>query len=221
MLKEILHFAFHAPKTFLLSRQLTHAELYDTLMLRAEKLGMASWRSALVEDLHGNILEIGCGTGLMFPYYPDGVRLNALELMPEYLELAYDRSLSARASIFMSIGDGATLPYPEHHFDYVVSALVLCSVGNIEKTVSEIRRVLKTGGEFRLIEHVRSRHVLSGWLLDFFNPLWLKLNQQGCNMNRKTEWLLEAYGFKLSEVRPFKIFAPGVPAFPMRWIRAC
>ncbi|MFQ5707071.1 MAG: hypothetical protein ACE5HO_06445 [bacterium] len=39
-------------------------------------------------------------------------------------------------------------------------------------------------------------------------------------MKRRTETLLEQQGFDLREVQPFKVFAPGLPAFPMRWIRS-
>ncbi|NIR52278.1 hypothetical protein GWO43_27170 [candidate division KSB1 bacterium] len=55
MLKEVLHFVAHVPKTLALKRQLNHPEFYDTLMLRGEKAGLAHWRANLVEDVRGRV----------------------------------------------------------------------------------------------------------------------------------------------------------------------
>ncbi len=220
MLKEVLHFLAHAPQTFSLSLKLPHPEFYDTLMLRANERGMAAWRTTLVEDLRGEVLEIGCGTGLMFNHYPNGVRLFAVELVPEFLELAIERAAKSPARVSLLVGDGLDLPFSDRRFDYVIFGLVLCSVTSVPKVLSETRRVLKPGGEVRLIEHVRSTRKLSGVMMDLVNPLWRSLNGQGCNLNRPTEALLQENGYQITQVKPFKIFSPGVPAFPMRWMRA-
>lgn len=220
MLKEVLHFLAHAPKTLSLSLKLPHPEFYDTLMLRADDRGMAAWRTALAADLRGEVLEIGCGTGLMFPYYPQSIRLSAVELVPEFLELAIQRAAKSPAQISLLVGDGLELPFAGGRFDNVIFGLVLCSVASVPKVLSETHRVLKPTGEIRLIEHVRSEHRLSGTLMDLMNPLWLALNGQGCNLNRQTETLLLENGFSITEVLPFQIFSPGIPAFPMRWMRA-
>lgn len=220
MLKEITHFLFHAPRSIALNAKLPHAEFYDTIMLRGDEAGMADWRSSLVEDIKGQVLEIGCGTGLMFSHYNHQVNLMALELKPEFMNLAKSRANTASAKIDLCLGNATMLPFSREAFEYVVCALVLCSVSSVVQVLSEIRRVLNPGGEVRLIEHVRSTKRLSGALMHVFNPLWLMLNNQGCNMNRRTETLLEQNGFILKEVKSFKVFAPGLPAFPMRWIKS-
>ncbi|MFQ5751116.1 MAG: class I SAM-dependent methyltransferase [bacterium] len=220
MLKEILHFAVHAPKTLALKRKLSQTELYDTLMLRAEAAGMAMRRASLVEELYGRVLEIGCGTGLMFSHYPERVRLYAIELGADFLRLAQNRVEKSPFQISLVMADGQMLPFATNAFDYVIIALVLCSVSSVERVLTEVKRVLRRDGELRLIEHVRSEHRFNGKLMDLLNPLWLALNKQGCNMNRKTESLLEQNGFKIKESKPFKTFTPGMPTFPKRWIRA-
>lgn len=220
MLKEILHFAVHVPETLALKRKLNQSELYDTLMLRAEEAGMAKWRTALVEDVKGQVLEIGCGTGLMFKHYNNCTRLSAIEPEAEFLELARNRVATSPARVFLASSDGQVLPFRGHTFDYVIISLVLCSVPSAKTVLDEVKRVLRDGGELRLIEHVRSTRPLSGMVMDALNPLWLALNHQGCNMNRHTESVLEQNGFALKEVKPFKTFTPGLPAFPNRWIRA-
>lgn len=219
MLKEIFHFLYHAPGTLALTRHLSHAELYDTLMVRGDQAGFAEWRHSLTADISGRVLEVGVGTGLMFPHYPGQVHLSALELNSEFLHLAKNRLSDSTAKIDLLLSDGATLPFTANAFDFVVFALVLCSVESVERVLAEVRRVLKPTGEVRLIEHVRSTGPISGFLMNLFNPLWLALNQQGCNMNRPTVELLQRSGFVITEVKLFKFFVPGVPAFPMRWIK--
>jgi hypothetical protein len=56
--------------------------------------------------------------------------------------------------------------------------------------------------------------------MDLVDPLWLRLNKQGCHLNRRAEASLREAGFTLLEVRPFQVFTTGLPAFPMRWMRA-
>lgn len=220
MIRELLHFLAHTPATLALSRRLPHPQLYDTLMLRADDRGMAAGRAALVENVRGDVLEIGCGTGLMFPYYPDDICLAAVELIPEFLELAKLQARKSPARISLFHGDGAHLPFSAKRFDFVIFGLVLCSVRSVAEVLKETRRVLKPSGEIRLIEHVRSAQPVHGAVMDALNPLWKFLNQQNCHMNRRTESLLEENGFRIVEIKSFKIFSPGVPAFPMRWMRA-
>lgn len=220
MIKEILHFALHVPRTLAMKRQLTHVELFEALMLRAEKAGLAEWRAALARDIEGQVLEIGCGTGLMFSHYNNHTELTALEFAGDFLEVAKTRAGKATIPIRLFQGDAQTLPFRDATFEFVVIGHVLCSVPSVGKALGEVKRVLKQGGEVRLMEHVRSHKPLNGLVMDMLNPVWLALNNMGCNMNRRTESLLQENGFVLQEVESFKTFTSGLPAFPNRWIRA-
>ena len=220
MLKELLNFAWHAPKAYYLSKTLPQSQLYDLLMLKVEKLGMAKWRAELVGNLSGHVLEIGCGTGLMFPYYPKATQVQAIEPFPKFLDAAKERKRTSPAKINIIAAEGEAIPFKENRFDFVVVGLVMCSVKNQERFLNEIRRVLKPDGEIRLIEHVISKKPVSAFLMDKLNPIWLHLNKQNCHMNRDTEAIIQAHGFHLEDVRSFKILPQGIPAFPMRWIRA-
>ena len=220
MIRGILQFALHARQIIALSKRLSQPELYDNLMLKAEKLGLGQWRSSLVKDLEGDILEIGCGTGLMFPHYKRNVRLVATEFASDFLELAKARTATMTEGLTLTLSDGQQLPFNSETFDCVVIALVLCTAPVPELVIAETKRVLKRGGQIRLIEHVRSPRGISGFLMKTFNSLWLGLNKHGCNMHRLIDAVLEQSGISLEEVRPFKVRVPGMPAFPMRWIKA-
>ena len=216
MLREILHLVRHSPATLLLRRRLSQAELYDTLMLRSDEAGFADERRRLVAAISGNVVELGCGTGLMFPYYANTVKLLAIDLDQEFLARAHERARSAVARIEVRHASADAIPVADHSQDAVVVSLLLCSVENIEKVLGEARRVLKPGGKLALIEHVRSDGAIAGPLMDVLDPVWLYLNRQGCHMNRRPLDLPTRCGFVVEEVVPFQVFSAGLPAFPMR-----
>ena len=220
MLREIAHFLRYLPSTRRMQRSMNQADFYDALMLRADEAGVRERRALLVTDLEGDVLEIGCGTGLMFPHYKKGVRLTGIDPDEEFLRLAEERAKISEAEISLRIASGESLPFEDGSFDAVVCALVLCTVQSVEQSLSEIKRVLRASGQVRLIEHVKSDQIVAGALMHAFNPLWRAMNRQGCNMNRDTERYLRLAGFTLQEVEQFHFSAPGLPEFPNRWIKA-
>lgn len=84
-----------------------------------------------------------------------------------------------------------SLPFPDESFDAVVCTLTLCSVGNPEKALAEISRVLKRGGKFIFVEHVRSSDNFYLRLQqNLFNPLQTVF-ADGCNLNRDTATMIQ------------------------------
>jgi len=195
-------------------------ELYDEVMRRCDEEGFAGWRADLVRGLGGEVLEIGAGTGLMFPHYSEDAAVTAVEPDERALERARERAEAARARVEVRGGSAGALPFEQGRFDAVVMALVLCSIDDVPGALQEVSRVLRPGGEVRLIEHVRSEGAVAGRLMDLTNPVWRWLNGVGCNLNRHAEAMLLEAGYTLREVRPFQLFGSCLPAFPMRWIRA-
>ena len=220
MIKEIVQFVRKAPEVMRLQRQYARAEFVDTLNARVDAQGYADIRRELVGDLSGRVLEIGCGTGAMFEYYGDQAELDAIEPEADFLTLAIAKAGKATARIRTATGDGMSLAFSEGTFDAVVFGLVLCSVPSVERVLAEAFRVLRGGGQLRALEHVRSESVVAGLLMDAANPLWLRMNGQGCNWNRQPIPEIEAAGFRLDDVRAFQRFDTLAPAFPMRRVRA-
>ena len=115
---------------------------------------LADTKRALFSDLSGTVIEIGPGTGANLPYFSRDVRWIGVEPNP-YM----DRYLQKRANVLgipieIRRGTAEDLPAPDCCADAVVSTLVLCSVSNLSKSLSEVLRVLKPGGRLIFIEHV-------------------------------------------------------------------
>lgn len=166
--------------------------LYDAYMALVDRGGFARWRGWLAGGAEGEVLEVGCGTGRNLPHYERPDRVVALELDPGMLSRARGRSPGIR----FVVGDAEALPFAAGAFDTVVSALVFCSVPRPGRGLAEIRRVLRSGGSLRMMEHVRSEVGPVAWLQDLVQPAWT-LVSGGCHPNRETEEEVRRAGFEL------------------------
>ncbi|MDA0183618.1 class I SAM-dependent methyltransferase [Solirubrobacter phytolaccae] len=168
------------------------ALLYDTALALGERRGMAAHRRALLAQLHGRVLEVGAGTGLNLRHYPAGVDLELTE--PDPAMAARLRRRHQRAVI---PAPAEALPFADGSFDAVVSTMVLCTVGDPEAAVAELRRVLRPGGRLVFIEHVRaSAGRLARWQDRLVRP-WSRV-AAGCRCNQPTLELLRAAGLTVT-----------------------
>ena len=104
----------------------------------------------------GETLEVAIGTGLNLPHYPPGVRLTGLDLTAEMLVLARRKAADLGRMLALAEGDAQSLPFADSTFDSVVSTYSMCSVPDERRTILEMKRVLRTGGQLILVDHVRS-----------------------------------------------------------------
>ena len=142
-------------------------------------------------------MEIGSGTGLNLPHYPndlDGIVLAEPDpSMRRRLENAVRRN-GRRAQVIDARAQ--RLPFGDATIDTVVSTLVLCTVDAPDVALREIRRVLRADGQLLFIEHVRSDSpTLARWQDRLARP-WQRF-AEGCRCNRATVELIEACGFRL------------------------
>ncbi len=171
------------------------AALYDTVMGSAEAGGLGDLRAELFRSLDGDVLEIGAGTGASLPHYPAAARVTLLEpsapMRQRLAPRAGDRPVVS--------GAAEALPFEDARFDAVVATLVLCSVRDVPGSLAEIRRVLRPGGRFVFIEHVRSPRPFVRGVQHAIEPVW-KICGRGCHLTRDTEAALEAAGFTFEQL---------------------
>ncbi len=89
--------------------------------------------------------------------------------------------------------DAETLPFDAGRFDCVVSTWTLCTIPDVEKSLGEIRRVLKPSGRFLFLEHGRSEEPgLARWQdrLDRLHGMFTG----GCHANREIDRLVSGGG---------------------------
>ncbi len=106
------------------------------------------------------MLEIAIGTGLNLLYYPADVEITGIEISPAMLEIAHQRAQSLGRQVELVIGDAQVLPFPDQRFNTVVCTISLCSIPDELQAVTEVWRVLRPGGRFIALEHVRSPNII-------------------------------------------------------------
>jgi ubiquinone/menaquinone biosynthesis C-methylase UbiE len=177
------------------------AAVYDRFTAAAEEGGLRAHRAQLLTSARGKVLEIGAGTGANLPFYGDGVEtlLCAEPEEPMVRRLA-QRVAQQRRAVEIVVSPAERLPVPDAHVDTVVSTLVLCTVPDQARVLTELRRVLKPGGALLFLEHVRSDEPkLAAWQdrLNGFN----RIVAYGCNCNRETVDAIRAAGFTITSLR--------------------
>ena len=171
--------------------------LLDLAMRNGE---VVRYRRRIVPQASGVVLEVGVGSGLNFPFYgADVQRIYAIDPSAELLQLASPRSLAAQSPVELLEGTGQALPLPDALVDTAVITFTLCTVGDPERTLSEIRRVLKPGGTILFAEHGQSPDASVRRWQQRLNPAWRRITG-GCNLDRRIDALLESADFELTEV---------------------
>jgi ubiquinone/menaquinone biosynthesis C-methylase UbiE len=154
-------------------------------------------RTHALASASGDIVEVGIGTGLNVPHYPQSVRsLIAVGRDPSLDERAQKRASTRGLSVRYQRGDAEQLPLPDASCDNVVITFVLCSVADAQAALGEARRVLRPGGKMIFLEHVVAPTRGRRWLQRALDPVSRVVNC-GCSIARDTVPMIRAAGFQL------------------------
>jgi len=181
-----------------------HAWVLAHLGQRYERM-VADRKRKLFASLGDSVLEIGPGTGPNLAYYPPAIRWLGIE--PNPYMYPYLRKAATQAGLHVDLRPGIAeqLPADDNSVDTVVGTLVLCSVGDPQRVLQEIVRVLKPGGKFIFLEHVaappgtRLRRVQKT-----IRPFW-KIIGDGCHPDRDTGPAIEHAGFSEVTYENFRL----------------
>jgi ubiquinone/menaquinone biosynthesis C-methylase UbiE len=169
----------------------------------------AAYRKVVLQPAHGEILEIGFGTGLNLPYYPSNVKkIHTLDVNAGMNPLAFKHMQASSIQVDYHIGDARDLPFPDSFFDTAVSTWTLCSIKEVEKALKEIYRVLKPDGKFLFVEHGISPEASIRKWQHLLTPVQ-KIMADGCHVNRNIEALIQAAGFRFDSLT--RQYAQGIP----------
>jgi SAM-dependent methyltransferase len=173
------------------------SRLYDPVMELPERAGLGELRRGVLRGLRGRVLELGIGTGRNLPLYGAGVdSLTGIDPDEAMLVQAEKRAGDVSFPVELVAAPAEELPFGDGSFDAVVSTLVFCTVQDPSRALGEVRRVLKRGGEFRLLEHVRVEKEPFGWMQEKATPLW-KHVAGGCHLDRDTLEAVCGAGFEV------------------------
>jgi SAM-dependent methyltransferase len=195
--------------------------IYDIIMAPLERFLLTRRRKSVISQLEGDILEIGCGTGVNFPLYSASARVLACEPSPGMVKLAQKRILNGKIAARITIVEtGIEDPELDSQIqpgklDAVVCTLVLCTIPDPEDALLRISSWLKPGGKLILIEHIEPQNPLLRRLAHWLNPSWNKL-ADGCHLIRNTDRLWENSGFMPQSEQYFHFI---IPFYQSVWVK--
>lgn len=140
---------------------------YDTVMdrmMHETAFKQALVRQARVKKGH-RILDLGCGTAtltfLIKQAHPD-TEVTGLDGDPKALNIARKKIAQSGLSITLDEGMAFDLPYPDNSFDRVFSSLLFHHLTreDKERTLKEVYRVLRPGGELHVADWGKASNVL-------------------------------------------------------------
>jgi ubiquinone/menaquinone biosynthesis C-methylase UbiE len=179
--------------------------MYDRMSAKSEEAGLRE-----LADAEGRVLEIGGGTGLNLPLYGPAVESLTVTEPEQPMLRRLDRKVREQAPLTKVLRARAEeLPFADDSFDTVVSTLVLCGVDDQQQALREVRRVLRPGGQFMFMEHVRSDEPKVARMQDRMNGVNRFVVR--CDCNRATLDSIEAEGFTVTKLEHTEL--PKAPPF--------
>lgn len=149
------------------------APIYDLVFTATMKPGRragAAAINALATTRDIQVLDVGVGTGLELPMFSPHVKITGIDLSEPMLNVARKRVLREGLGnvIELKAMDAMALEFPDGHFDAVIAPYVLTVVPDAHRTLDEMARVVKKGGEIVLVNHIGAERglmaALEAWL---------------------------------------------------------
>ncbi len=162
-------------------------------------------------DLPREVVELGSGVGANLRYLRPGATLVAIEPNPHMHRRL--RAAAQRAGVRLDLHDcvAERTDLPDHCVDSVISSLVMCSVSNPADVLAEIRRILRPGGVYRFVEHVRAPHGTPTRALQRALRRPWAWTFEGCSCERDLASLVRTAGFGSVDIEPYRLRTPFIP----------
>ena len=177
------------------------ARFYDLLDVPFEHRRYRRLRPLLFQGIGGRVLDAGVGTGRNVPFYPAGSTVIGVDFSPAMLARARRRLGESPVPVDLMVMDVTELDFPADMFDAAVATFLFCVLPNEQQTAAlrELRRVVKPGGDIRLLEYVRPKGLVRRLISHLWGP-WITW-AYGASFDRNTEAHVPEAGLDLIDSR--------------------
>lgn len=175
-------------------------------------------RSAVVPRAAGDVFELGCGGGINHEFYDPAAITSYAGIDPHegLLDSARAAARDKGWAADLRQGRGEAIPFADGSFDCVVCTFTLCSVDDPARVMSELRRILRPGGQMLFLEHGRAPDAGVRRWQERIEPLWKRM-AGGCHLSRPIATALSGAGFAVETLG--EGYTPKAPQFAgwMEW----
>ena len=166
-------------------------------------------RRRVCAGLHGEVVELGFGSGHNVPFYPPAVtRVHAVEPADLAWRLATDRVAAGRVPVERSGLDGQRLSFADGTADAVLVTWSLCTIPDPVTALGEARRVLRPGGMVHFVEHGLAPDAEVRRWQRRLQPIQRRVGG-GCRLTREPVRMFAAAGLAVTAVDEF--YQEGAP----------
>ena len=165
-------------------------------------------REKIVPLAKGNVLEIGIGTGSNMPFYNPEKVTNLVGIDPESAnwKVFINKNLSFGFNVDFIEAFAENMPLDNKSIDTVLVTYTLCSIPEIARAFSEIRRIMKPSGKLIFCEHGKAPDAVIQKWQSRINPIWKRIGG-GCNLNLNIPKMITDHGFTFDNLE--EMYIPG------------
>lgn len=169
------------------------AGLYD-LIVKALPI-WKRWLNHALPHIRGpRVLEVSFGTGYLLTRYAGEFETHGIDYNQRMVGTAKRNLAQQNLSAELQQGNVENLPYPDGYFDTVVNTMSFTGYPDGERALSEMKRVLKSGGRLIMIDI--NYPVNGNWAGMISTRLW----QAGGDLIRDIATHLENQGFACQDL---------------------
>lgn len=122
------------------------------------------------------ILDVGVGTGLSLPLYPEYCHVTGIDLSDAMLNKAHKKiNKYALKNITLKQMDAMDIQFGDNAFDQVIATFVISVVPDPIRVISEMKRVCKKDCNLIIINHFQSSNKFMAKFEDWVNPICRKI----------------------------------------------
>jgi len=180
------------------------APFYDAAFAWVMRPGRVA-TAALLNQTGGRVLDVGVGTGLELPMFGPNVRITGIDLCEPMLKIARKRVETQGLGNVedLLVMDAMDLKFPDASFDAVIGPYVLTVVPEPERTLDEMARVVKPGGEIILSNHIGAESGPVAWFEGWLGKRSASLGwRPQFSWSIVTDWLARRPDIEFVERRP-------------------
>ena len=180
------------------------APFYDAVFAWVMRPGRVA-TAALLNQTGGRVLDVGVGTGLELPMFGPTVKVTGIDLCEPMLDIARKRIETHKLENVedLLVMDAMDLKFPDASFDAVIGPYVLTVVPEPGRTLDEMARVVKPGGEIILSNHIGAESGPVAWFEGWLGKRSASLGwRPQFPWSIVTDWLARRPDMEFIERRP-------------------